>query len=175
MPFEEILGLPAHPLLVHAAVVLVPLLALVGVVYGLIPPLRRKLDLLLVGLALVAPAAVYAARESGEAFRTRLAGKDQMPAELAAKVDTHSGLSEQLWWWVLALGAVALLLVLADKLLRRRSDGYDEDGDPMRYGGVPRLLITMLLTLALIGVAGAAGWYAYRTGHTGSQMVWEGS
>ncbi|MGH3648434.1 MAG: DUF2231 domain-containing protein, partial [Micromonosporaceae bacterium] len=67
MPFEEILGLPAHPLLVHAAVVLVPMLVLVGVGYGLIPPLRRKLDLVLVGLALVAPGDVYLARESGQA------------------------------------------------------------------------------------------------------------
>ncbi|MGH3712694.1 MAG: DUF2231 domain-containing protein [Micromonosporaceae bacterium] len=175
MPFEEILGLPAHPLLVHAAVVLVPLLIVVGIGYGLIPPLRRKLDVVLVALALAAPGAVFAARESGAEFEKRLASKDQLPAELAEKVANHSALSETLWWLVLALGGLALLLVLADKLLSPRTTVYDEDGDEMRTGGVFRFLVTLLLTLALLGVGAGAGWYVYRTGHTGSQMVWEGS
>lgn len=173
--FEEILGLPAHPLLVHSAVVLVPLLIVVGIAYGIIPPLRRKLDLVLVVLALVAPGAVYAARESGAAFERRLAARDQLPPELGAKVSAHSELSETLWWLALALGGLALLLVAADRLLGRRT-GYDEEtGETTSGGGALRLLVTLLLTVALIGVAGAAGWYVYRTGHTGSQMVWEGS
>lgn len=173
MPVEEILGLPAHPLLVHAAVVLVPLLIVVGIGYGVIPPLRRKLDLALVVLALVAPGAVYLARESGKAFERRLATLDQLPPELATKVAAHSALSETLWWLVLALGGVSLLLVAADRLLGRRTS-EDDDGAPVR-GGALRLVVILLLTLALLGVGGAAGWYVYRTGHTGSQMVWEGS
>ena len=39
--FDRISGLPAHPLIVHAAVVLVPLLALGAIVYAVVPPLRK--------------------------------------------------------------------------------------------------------------------------------------
>lgn len=180
--FEEILGLPAHPLLVHAAVVLVPLLVAVAIAYALIPPLRGRLDWAVVVLAVAAPAAVWAARQSGEAFQLRLAQRDMMPPELAADVAAHEELSEMLWWLALALGVAAVALVAADRLLPRRpgsaesgSAGSGSPGSEAPRGGRLRLVVTVVLTLAIVGLSGAAGWYVYRTGHTGSTMVWEGS
>ncbi|MQA27164.1 MAG: hypothetical protein GEU94_17250 [Micromonosporaceae bacterium] len=185
--FEEILGLPAHPLIVHAAVVLVPLLVAVAIAYALIPPLRGRLDWAVVVLAVAAPAAVWAARQSGEAFQLRLAQRDMMPPELAADVAAHEELSEVLWWLALALGVAAVALVAADRLLPRRpggaeprgaesgSAGSGSPGSEAPRGGGLRLVVTVVLTLAIVGLSGAAGWYVYRTGHTGSTMVWEGS
>ncbi len=69
--FEEIAGLPMHPLAVHAAVVFVPLLALAALAYGLVPKLRRKVGWVAVLLALVAPASAVVARLSGDAFLQR--------------------------------------------------------------------------------------------------------
>jgi len=40
--FEQLLGLPAHPLLLHATVVFVPLLALGTIAYAVVPRLRRR-------------------------------------------------------------------------------------------------------------------------------------
>ncbi|MGH3662652.1 MAG: hypothetical protein ACRDT8_02030 [Micromonosporaceae bacterium] len=175
--FEEVTGLPAHPLFVHAPIILVPLLALVGVVYVLIPPLRRKLDWALVPLAVAAPASVWAARMSGEAFQARLAGKDMMPPELADAVAVHAGHSWVLWWLALALGGVSLLLVLSDLFLGQREpvDFEAEAAGTGKRTGVFRIIVIVLLGLGLLGLAGASGWYVYQTGHTGGSMVWEGS
>src|SRR5690606_37927320 len=51
-------GLPLHPLVVHGAVVLLPLSALVLVLVTLVPPLRRRLGVLTPLLALLAAALV---------------------------------------------------------------------------------------------------------------------
>ncbi|MEJ7706922.1 MAG: hypothetical protein WKF82_06310 [Nocardioidaceae bacterium] len=61
--FDEINGLPVHPLAVHAAVVMVPL-ALLGVRF-VVPPLRERSR---VPLAIVAPLAAvsaFVAKQSG--------------------------------------------------------------------------------------------------------------
>lgn len=177
--FEEFMGLPAHPLMVHAAVVLVPLLAAAGVAHAVLVPWRRRIDWAVVLLAIAAPAAVYAARESGKAFQARLAARDQMPPERAALVDSHAELSGTLIWLTLALAVAALALVVADRMLDRahpvRTDEEAEPGAHARSGGTLRLAVTVLLAVAVIGFAGAAGWYVFQTGDSGSRMVWEGS
>ena len=70
--FTTILGIPAHPLLVHFAVVFVPLLIGVAVVYTLWPAARSRLDWALALLAVVAPFAAWFARISGLNFKQRL-------------------------------------------------------------------------------------------------------
>src|SRR5438046_1621494 len=112
MVFETILGLPAHVLVVHAAVVLTPLLVLVALGYAVVPPFRRVSGWAVVGLALAAPAVVYVARESGKAFRSRLQGKDRFPAQLAAKVTQPDNYSTSLLYLILALAMVPPLVLL---------------------------------------------------------------
>ena len=70
--FDKIAGIPAHPLLVHAAVVFVPLLALGAVVYGAIPALRFRVRWPVALLAVAGAVSVVAAHKSGEAFESRL-------------------------------------------------------------------------------------------------------
>jgi len=69
--FEEFNGIPMHPLLVHAAVVFVPLLGLAAIGYAFVPLIRPHLRWILAGLAVVAPGAALFAKLSGDAFFSR--------------------------------------------------------------------------------------------------------
>ncbi|HEY7042644.1 MAG TPA: DUF2231 domain-containing protein, partial [Nocardioidaceae bacterium] len=69
--FDEVHGLPLHPLAVHAAVVSVPLAALLGILFA-IPKTRAwsRWPLLLVSLGAVG--AVYVAKQSGHELEHHL-------------------------------------------------------------------------------------------------------
>jgi hypothetical protein len=169
--FDEIFGLPAHPLMVHAPVVLIPLTALVAVVYGLLPPLRPRLGWLLVLLALAAAGTAYGAAESGNRFAVASGGVTPQIAE-------HQELGEMLRNLAALLALVAVVLVIVDRTRhRRRRLQFADDGSPHTYartrsGGLLLGAVSLVLTLGLLGAAGGAGFYAVRTGHSGAQMVW---
>jgi uncharacterized membrane protein len=169
--WEEISGLPLHPLAVHAPLVLVPLLIVVGVGYAVIPAVRPRLAWALVALAVLAPVAVLAARLSGEAFRSRLAARDQLPAELAVRVDEHAGFSLTLLWLVIALGLVCIGMAVLAAGMR---PGTRSDAEPAgrRPGAV---VVWGLAAVAVLALSAGAGWYLVQTGDSGARMVWEGS
>ena len=72
--FNEVFGLPAHPLIVHGAVVLGPLLCLAAVGYAVLPRYRVQLGWLAAVLAVLAPLTTYAATLSGEELEERVPG-----------------------------------------------------------------------------------------------------
>ena len=161
--FDEILGLPAHPLMVHAPVVLIPLTVLTAVVYGLVPPLRQRLGWLLVLFALAGAGAAYAATQSGTRFAAKLGG-------ITPVIDEHRDFGD--------MALVALLLVVVDRARhRRRRLQFADDDSPHTYakarsGGMLLGVVSVILTLGLLGVAGTAGYYVYQAGHSGAKMVW---
>jgi hypothetical protein len=173
--WEQVSGLPLHPLAVHAPLVLVPLLILVAVGYAVTPPARRWLAWTVVALAVLAPAAVLLARLSGHAFRSRLATRDQLPAELAVRVDEHAGFSLTLLWLVVALALVSVgMVVLSAGTGRRTVDGSEpEPGRAARRSGA--LAVWVLAAVAVLTLSAGAGWYLVETGDSGARMVWEGS
>ncbi len=57
--FDQINGLPVHALVVHAAVVFVPLLVLGAIAYAVVPRWRPRVGWAVVLLAIAAPAAVF--------------------------------------------------------------------------------------------------------------------
>lgn len=65
-------GLPLHPLFVHAAVVAVPVVALLAIAAAWIPRVRDWLGIVLPILAAVAFLATLVAKESGEALATQV-------------------------------------------------------------------------------------------------------
>ena len=71
--FETFMGLPLHPLVIHAAVVLIPILVLVALCYALVPRLRDRIGWLAVLMAVIAPLSALGAKITGDAFRARLA------------------------------------------------------------------------------------------------------
>lgn len=74
--FDTILGLPAHPLVVHGVVVLLPLMALVTLVVALRQSWRERLAWPVVVLNALVLGMTFAAKQSGEAFVRQLRGVD---------------------------------------------------------------------------------------------------
>ena len=66
--FEEFRGIPLHPLLVHAAVVFVPLFVASVIGYALVPRLRAFLGWLTAALAVVVAASTSAWIASSSAW-----------------------------------------------------------------------------------------------------------
>ncbi|SCE76504.1 DUF2231 domain-containing protein [Micromonospora mirobrigensis] len=155
--FREINGLPGHILVVHAVVVLVPLLAVLAVAYGVLPRWRSRLGWAVAALAVLAPIFAFVATESGEAFQEVLE-KRGYPAQALEKIHEHSEYGENLLWFTVGLAVAALaLLVLTSNHPR-----------------VPRLprwavpaLIVVVAVLAVLALV-----YAYLTGDSGAQAVW---
>ena len=73
--FDQINGLPVHVLVLHAAVVFVPLLALGAIVYALVAPWRAKIGWAVLLLGIIAPICTFVAKESGEKLYDRLIGQ----------------------------------------------------------------------------------------------------
>ncbi|MEU1878149.1 hypothetical protein ABZ470_12595 [Streptosporangium sp. NPDC020072] len=155
--FDEILGLPAHPLIVHAAVVLTPLLVVLAAVYALAARTRAVLTWAVVGLAVISPVGVFAARQSGEELkRGRFSSAS---GELGQRVAEHESFATPLLLAVLALGVVSLGLV---RLTR-----------PGRSESAPKGVGTALRALTVV-LAVVAGYYVVRAGHSGAVAVWGG-
>lgn len=179
--FDEILGVPAHPLLIHAAVVFVPLLVLASLAYALVPFVRRRTWWLVVGLAVVAPVSAWFATLSGNRLRNDLADQGILP-EILVKIDQHRDYGDKTLWATIGLAVLAVVLVGLTMWRNRAASG---DGVPTPVGeaggggtiGVrgrsagPKVL-TIVLIVAMLFFAGASAYYVFQTGHTGAKVVW---
>lgn len=96
-------GLPAHPLLVHFLVVLMPLACLAVVLHALWPAARARLGIVTPLAALVSLVLVPITTQAGESFQRML------NAETNPLVRRHQELADQLLPWALALFVVASL------------------------------------------------------------------
>ena len=151
--FETILGLPLHPLAIHAAVVLVPLLVVAGVAYAVVPRLRGRIGWATVLLALVSPLCALAAKLSGDAFRARLARHGASDG-LLAQVDAHRHFGTFALYFTVALAVAVLVLVVL------RNSAF---------------AVQVTIGVVTIVLAGVAAYYVYRTGDSGARIVWGGS
>ena len=157
--FDSVLGLPAHPLIVHAAVVFGPLLAGAVIAYALVPPFRKYIGWAVLGLGVVGPTALWFAKLSGDAFLDRQMKAGAGP-EFAAQLVQHAGFGERAAWFGTALGVLAILLVLVITAAGRRPSSTGSQ--VLTYG------------IAALGIvaAGFTLYYVIRTGHTGATNVW---
>ncbi|GAB3797695.1 DUF2231 domain-containing protein [Micromonospora zhanjiangensis] len=157
--FREVMGLPAHALVIHAAVVFVPLLAVLAIGYGVLPAWRGRLGWAAAILAVLAPVTVFVAKESGEELEHILAEKNY-GAEILKQVEVHSGYADQLFWWTVGLAVATALLLFATSRHPRAA------ALPGWVGTVLTGLVVVLGVLAVI--------YVYLTGDSGAQAVWKG-
>jgi uncharacterized membrane protein len=141
----EINGLPLHPLVVHAAVVLGPIAAVAALTF-LVPRWRGTLRWPLLVLAVLATGALVVAYFSGGDFLDSKPELEQVPA-----VETHEELGEQLLWVSLAFGAVAIVSAWVNA----------------RSGGLRVLLDVGLAVAAVVLLV-----WVFRTGEAGARAVW---
>jgi hypothetical protein len=141
--FDTIAGLPVHVLVVHAVVVLLPLMSVVTIAVAV----RRRwrsaapwvvlADAVVVGLS-------YVAKESGEVLQARLS---QFTPNVA---EQHGELGTLLWYFALALLVAAVLVWLTSRSAR---------------------LVPVAVVVAVVTGVATLAW-TYRVGESGARAVW---
>ena len=142
--FDLINGLPVHPLVVHGAVVLLPLAVVGAVGIAVRPAWRRAYGVLVLACAAAATALIPVATSSGEALEKRVGD----PGD-------HAELGDQLLWFALPLLAVVAALVYLDRR-------------PVGSAGLRRGLAVVAVLVAV-----ANGVQVYRVGDSGARAAWE--
>ncbi len=160
----EFNGLPLHPLVVHAVVILGPLAAVTALAYAVVPRWRWLLRWPMVFLAAVTAGATYVAKIAGEdLFDDRFLGLDEGP--LADQIALHEERGELLVWF--ALGFLVLALLAAWTL-----------GGPSALASGKGARDSKGAASVVVAVLVAAGAVAlvvmiFLTGDAGSRAVWE--
>ena len=107
MEISKLFNLPAHPLLVHIPVVLVPLAALAAVLIALRPSWRHHYGWLAVAFSGVAMVFSFLASGSGEALEDSV--------KKTKSLSNHTELGGSMKWIALAFFVVVLALVVLDR------------------------------------------------------------
>ncbi len=149
---ETVGGIPIHPLVVHAVVVLLPLAALGVLVVALVPRWRTAFAPLVLGITVVAAALVPVATQSGEALLRSVSG------ELVVR---HADLGATVIWFALALLTTAIALWW----MARR----ERTNRPLSRGW------SLAVSVVAVLVAAAAIVQVVLVGHSGSKAVWDGT
>ena len=156
----EIAGLPAHPLVVHAAVVLTPLAAVLVVAFAVLPKHRWLTRWPAAVTAVVALLAVWAARFSGTSM------VNANPA-LAQLVHTHESRAKLLS--LVMIGFVLLVLVGVWALGGPSALASGRGAVASRVGVLDKVLPAALVVVAVIVLV-----QVVLTGDAGSRAVWAG-
>ncbi|MCU0265446.1 MAG: hypothetical protein MUC45_04910 [Actinomycetia bacterium] len=151
---DTVLGLPLHPLVVHAVVVLVPLSALGVLLTALSRTWFERLRWPVLAVLTVAAASAVVARVSGEALLAELGGRGET-------LQRHADLGLVAPFLVLGFWLLVLAWVLAA--------GPAEGGRDRR----PSAGVRVLGVLAVLAGLGCTG-YVVLVGHSGAAAVWQG-
>lgn len=142
--FDTFTGLPVHALVVHATVVLLPLMSLVTVLVAVRDRLRTRYAGWVAGVDAVLIGLVFVTKQSGEKLQERLGGNVAIE---------HGRLGGQLIWFALGLFVASLLVVAT----RNRP-------------GPPRLVASALTVVAAVALV----VWTVRVGDSGAREVWGG-
>jgi hypothetical protein len=137
-------GLPVHVLVVHAAVVGVPLAAVVAVAVAVVPRWRVRFRWYAVVITAVMFVVTFIAKQSGETFNARLG----QPSVAAFHVQL--GNTMHLFALVLFVASVGVAMVHR----------------------VPGRWPAIIATVVVAAAASAAVAQVIRVGHSGSEAVW---
>lgn len=165
MELDKLFGLPAHPLLVHIPVVLVPLAALIAVVLAFRPAWLDRFGWGLVALSGVGALGAILAAASGEGLEGL-----QNEAETVARED-HFELGETARLMSIIFFAVVTAVVVLRYLARRRAANGSEStgvwGFIASKGGAIAIAVVLVLS------ASAATYTVAKAGHQGAKISWE--
>jgi hypothetical protein len=158
--FERFGDLPLHVLVIHAAVVVLPVAALTAIAFAVVPKWRWLLrwPALLLGLAGLVVA--FVAKESGEAFLAAI-------PELEPAVKLHQDRGDLLFWFVVGfavLVVVAFLLLAGPSALASGKGAKATKSKPLEW----------VLSAAVVVVGVVVIYQTIRTGDAGAKAVWDG-
>jgi hypothetical protein len=144
-------GLPAHVLLVHVVVVLVPLTALALVAGAISARFGKRLGVLLPLLAFVALVSVPLTTHAGEWLKRHMGGDDPL-------VDKHAALGDTLLPWALGLFVIAAAVWWIGR----------------RASGNPAMALRVVVAVLAIVVSVGSVVQVYRIGDSGARAAWQG-
>ncbi|MDO8106408.1 hypothetical protein Q6348_04270 [Isoptericola sp. b441] len=160
-------GLPVHPLVVHAAVVLVPVAAVTVLLAALWPRFRRWSGWLPAVLAIGAFGAAAVAKETGEALLAKVPGSAELARHMALGTDVA------LWSAVLVVVAGGVTLT---SWVERRLPWMPAlpDRIGVRTGDAVAMPTWWSAVVAVLAVVVAAGVtiVVVLAGHSGATAVW---
>jgi uncharacterized membrane protein len=146
---EKLFGLPAHPLLVHLPIVLIPVVAIVAIALSCNRSWRQRFGIALIVMSAVSCVAMFLAKESGEKLFEYM---NKAPA-----IERHESLADtaMLLTFFLFLAIVALVVLHRRKITKPRS--------PLSVGVSTITILASVLTVVA----------TIQTGHEGAKVTWE--
>lgn len=162
MSLTVVNGLPAHVLIVHFVIVLVPLSALAVVAGAIWPSAARRMGIVLPLLALVALASVPMATQAGEWLEEHV--------DSDALVRRHAELGDELLPWAAGL----FVLAAAIWWMSRRAASAEATPGGRARTATPRSALALRVVAAVLslGVATGAVVDVYRIGDSGAKAAW---
>jgi hypothetical protein len=151
MEINSLFGLPAHPLIVHAAVVLLPIAAIGMIVVACIPKSRRYYAPVVFAAALMATVAVGLAQQSGESLQEHV--------KQTTQVHDHVEEGNTVLPWAIAVTIISGLLAV-EPYVRTRVGWVTSRG-----------AVAVLIGASVIVGLGAT-WTVIQVGHSGATAVW---
>ncbi len=156
-------GIPAHPLLVHIPVVLVPLCAIGVIAMAAHRGIFQRLRWIILGLAAVSTVATFMASEAGESL--------ERSVERTALVKTHAEAGDQFQAIMVLFFLVVAAMVGWDWLMQR--GGKDANETRSVTLGNYRSQISILTRVAGVIAAIVASYFVIDVGHSGAKSVWD--
>ena len=147
----EILGLPLHPLVVHAVVILVPLAALGGIAISAWTAARKRYGSLTVAFAAAAAGSTFVAQKAGESFAATF-------TRTTEAMQTHMNLGGSLLIWVIILFFGTLAVVVAQRLIDQQNP---RGRVALIAGGVITAISAVVSIVQVVHI-----------GHSGATAVW---
>lgn len=157
-------GLPAHMLLVHVVVVLVPLSAILLILCSLWPAARRRLSLFTFVLSALALISVPLATGAGEWLEHQV--------KRTQLVRDHTQLGDTMLPWAIGIAAVAAVVAVLEFRATRISavpTGTTGITRPPLPGGRATAVIVAVLAL-VVGVGSIVT--VYQIGESGARAAW---
>jgi hypothetical protein len=168
-------GLPAHILLVHAVVVLLPLAAVLLVLTALWEPARRRLAAANALLAIAVVIIVPITTSAGEWLEGRVPQTELL--------HDHTELGDTAIWYAIPIAVLAVVV-----WWRQREAAIVDGTEPTGSGGPlatltrqrtflkpESLTITRVIAVLAVVVALAGLYGIYRIGDSGSKAAWTGN
>ena len=143
-------GIPIHPLVVHAVVVLIPLAALGVGAMSLIPKWRSRYGILAVSAAVLAALLVPVATQSGENLK-EVVGENDL-------IQRHAELGDTMLWGAIPLAIIAVILWWMG---RRTERGQSVPRWASMLAGSVGLVVSVAVLVQIILI-----------GHSGAKAVW---
>lgn len=164
MELDKISGLPAHPLLVHIPIVLIPLASIALVLIAVSTSAHLRLRWYVLGLAAVATLGTLFAAGSGEEL--------ERDVERSAVLREHTELGDQMRPVAVLLLLAVIAVIAVTHFAGRRTDTNASVGAAVSSRRAMNPVLRAVVIVGAVGVATLNTVWIIRTGHEGAKATW---